>query len=224
MSVLSRRAWIAGLLAIASVGLGCNDGVLNPTIPPITGLVGGPTATNGAGIVSMEIRADALSAEVGTQITMENLSRPAETAAVEASGQPFELLLTQGDVGDTLRVTLTHPEQGLVSREFEVPSPTIADVRNPGASEPVINAGALAQITGEGFCHVALANDVLMAPVDLPEEQLVPIQGETRPGVILFTVPAGYAPGQYTVRVAVAESEGILELYSSDPFTVELVP
>ena len=210
-------------VVLALFGGGCNEGQINRTIPPITGLVGGPTATNGAGIVSVEIRADALSAEVGTSITLENLSRAAETDTVEANAQPFVLLTTQGDIGDTLLVSLTHPEQGPISREFEVPSPTIVDVRNPEASEPVITAGALAQITGEGFCHVALANEVFMAPVGTPEGEVVPIQGETRPGVILFTVPGTFTPGQYTVTVAVAESEGIVEGYVSEPFTVELV-
>lgn len=201
---------------------GCNDDVLHPTIPPITGIVGGPTAGNGTGSVAVEVRADELSAVIGTQIQVQNLSRVTEAATAEANGSTFQTLIIGGDVGDTLRVTLTHPDEGVVNRDFEVPRPTINDVRDTNETASVIYPGGVAQVTGEGFCHAAEANTIIL---ELPDgsTQLLGVQVEPRPGLVFFEVPVELDPGTYKVRVATAGTEGQSPTYVSDPFTVELL-
>ena len=207
-------------LAFAALTLGtaaCNEGAVNGTVPPIAGVVGGPDAQEGNGTVASEIETDGEHADPSEPVTVENLSREVEPGTAEILG-PHTLVLVKGDVGDTLRVTLKHPTEGEVSRNFEVGSPDINEVRDPDGPEQVIHANQPAIITGSGFCISLGCNTVIF------DGNLIATVEEPRPGLLYFNVPPGTSVGNHTVRVAVAGTEGGVAEYLSNEFTVELVP
>lgn len=212
--------FLAALPALAIVGCNNGDVTKGQTVPPIAGIVGGPDAPGGGGSVGIEIRADADQVVGNTEITVTNESFETEDAValVPEAGAEFVTLSVKGDVGHELRVSLTHPEEGPISRVFEVAPPDISEVRDPLGTEPVIHAGALALITGSGFCLAVECNVVLFDATLLVSTA----EGEPRPGVLYFTVPAGADPGPHTVRVATAGTEGGEEHYVSEPFVVTL--
>ena len=135
------------------------------------------------------------------------------------AGAEFLTLKVGGDVGDELRVYVTHPEEGEIDRLFEVTRPKITEVRDPEGPEPVIHAGVAAQITGSGFCVALACNTVVFDGTTL----LATVE-EPRPGLVYFTVPGGAAAGTHTVRVAVAGTEGGTADYVSAAFEVTLAP
>lgn len=210
------------LLAATALAAGCNDGDVTKggSVPPIAGVVGGPDAPGGTGVVGVEIRADETSVVPETEIHVENLDRSVLDAVAEvpAGTVDFVSLKVQADVGDVLRVTLQHPAEGEISRDFEVVPPMIEEVRDPDGPEPVIHAGLPAQITGHGFCVGIDCNVILFGALELPNLE------DARPGVLYFMVPADADPGTHTVRVAVAGTEGDHDPYVSLPFTVTLEP
>lgn len=214
--------FLAFVPALALVGCNNGDVTKGQTVPPIAGIVGGPDAPGGGGSVGIEIRADAERVVGNTEITVSNESFEAEDAVVVVpeAGAEFITLSVKGDVGHELRVSLTHPEEGHISRVFEVAPPEITEVRDPLGTEPVIHAGMLALISGSGFCLAAECNAVLFDSTLLAPAA----EGEPRPGVLHFTVPVGAATGPHTVRVATAGTEGGDEHYVSEPFTVTLEP
>lgn len=210
------------LLAATVLATGCNDGDVTKggSVPPIAGVVGGPDAPGGTGQVGVEIRADAESVVPETEIRLENLDRSVLDGVAEVPAEPVDFvhLKVQGDVGDELRVTLEHPTEGVISRDYVVTPPKITEVRDPEGLDPVIHAGAAAQITGSGFCAAAECNVVVF------DSTHVAILEEARPGLLFFMVPAAADVGTHTVRVAVAGTEGADEDYVSAPFTVTLEP
>lgn len=201
---------------------GCNDGNVTKgsTVPPIAGIIGGPDQPGGAGQVPAEVRADVHSVVPLTTIRLENLSREVEDAVetVPDGGAEFLTLLVTGDVGDELRVSLTHPEEGAIARDFEVTRPQISEVRDPAGPLPVIHAGVAAQVSGSGYCVAAGCNKILL------DSSPLAIMEEPRPGLLYFQVPPGTAPGTHAIRVAVAQTEGAEPSYVSVPFTVTLEP
>lgn len=203
-------------LAIA----GCNDGDVtkNQTVPPIAGVVGGPDQSGGAGEVGMEIRADDESIVTPGEILLENLSRDVDDVVTEvpAGGLEFVFMKIPADVGDELQLSLDHPEEGHVTRIFVVAAPEIDEVRDPEGPELVIHAGLPAQITGSGFCAVGGCNTILF------DNTVLATNEEPRPGLLYFTVPAGAALGDHTIRVATGGTEGNDAAYVSDSFTVTL--
>ena len=211
-----------GILVLAiGGGSGCNEGDVTKgnTVPPIAGIVGGPDTPDGSGDVAVEVRADEASAVPGTQVVVVNLSREVddEVATVPVEGAEFLEFFVQGDVGDELEISLTHPEEGEISREYEVTPPQIHEVRDPEGPDPVIRAGVPAQITGSGFCVSLDCNTIFFDGAPLPNTE------EARPGLLYFMVPGTALPGPHTVRVAVAGDDGTDDRYVSEGFTVTLV-
>ena len=211
------------LLAIAAVAVlvGCNSGDVtkSSTVPPIAGVVGGPDAPGGTGAVGVEVRADAASVVSPSAIVVKNLDRDTEDgiAEVPEGGLEFALLSIKGDVGDRLRVTLEHPDEGTISRDFEITPPKITEVRDPEGPEPVIHAGVAAQITGSGF-----STGLGASSVELDGATHIETSEEVRPGLLYFMVPPGALPGTHTVRVLSAGTEGGDASYASEEFTVTL--
>ena len=208
------------LAFVALVASACNDGDVTKgsTVPPIAGIVGGPSAGGGAGEVGMEIEADEGSVVLPGEIVVKNLSREVADVVTPVPGENGEFVFVkiQADVGDELEVSLEHPEEGHVTRVFEVGSPEIEEVRDPEGPQTVIHAGLAAQISGSGFCSTLDCNAVLF------DSTHVATNAEPRPGLLYFTVPAGAALGEHTVRVATAGTEGGDEDYLSDSFTVSV--
>ena len=206
------------LVTVAAAACNNGDVTKNQTVPPIAGVVGGPDQSGGAGQVGMEIGADEGSIVTPGAILLENLSRDVEDVVTEVpdGGSEFVFMKIAADVGDELQVSLDHPEEGHVSRVFEVGPPEIDEVRDPEGPEPVIHAGLPAQINGSGFCTLGGCNAVLF------DSTVVATNEEPRPGLLFFTVPAGAALGNHTIRVATAGTEGNSEGYVSDAFTVTL--
>lgn len=206
------------LVALAMAA--CNDGDVtkNQTVPPIAGVVGGPDQGGGAGEVGMEIGADEGSIVTPGAIVLENLSRDVDAVVTDVpdGGLEFVFMKIAADVGDELQVSLDHPEEGHVTRVFVVAAPEIDEVRDPEGPEPEIHAGIPAQITGSGFCTVGGCNAVLF------DNTVLATSEEPRPGLLFFTVPAGAALGEHTIRVATGGTEGNDASYVSDAFTVTL--
>lgn len=197
----------------------CNDGDVTKgsTVPPIAGIVGGPSAGGGAGEVGMEIEADEDSVVLPGEIVVKNLSREEVddvVTPVPGENGEFVFVKIQADVGDEIAVSLEHPEEGHITRVFEVGPPEIEEVRDPEGPDPVIHAGLAAQISGSGFCSALDCNTVLF------DSTHIATNADPRPGLLYFTVPAGVALGEHTVRVATGGTDGGNEAYLSDPFTV----
>src|SRR4051812_26213126 len=104
-----KTRWAAlGLpLAIAAAVAACHNDNANRPIPPIAGIDGGPDAPNGTGNVSMQVQSDAASAEPTSTIMVQNLTTGTHASA--PAGGEHVVIALGGDVGDHLRVFLTHP-------------------------------------------------------------------------------------------------------------------
>lgn len=213
-------------VALLGMLVGCsNEGGLNRSIPPIAGVVGGPDEPDGQGMVAVEIQSDESSAIPGTEIRVHNADHATADIVVVASAEvPLQHLLIQADVGDRLRIDLTHPD-GETSAVFAVPRPRIAEARGvleggvfsaPGT----VVRGRVARLQGVGFCHTDACNGIT---VDGGVTPLATVEDE-RPTEIYFFVSTNGAltAGAHTIRVNIATGAGG-EPYLSNAYTVTVL-
>src|SRR5438132_3351721 len=107
----------------AALLAGCNNDSVNKSIPPIAGVVGGPTAPGGSGAVATEV-ADSGALTIGSTITVRNLSN-ASTGTAISDGTGYKTVSVTGDVGNTLRLTVHDAAAGEISHDIDVPRSTI---------------------------------------------------------------------------------------------------
>lgn len=200
---------------------GCNNDSVNRSIPPIAGVVGGPTTPGGGGSVASEVT-DSGSLVAGSTITIRNLQNASTSSAV-ADGTGFKTISVTGDVGNTLRITVRDVDAGEISHDVPVPSPSIHGVLDSDTQHAgIVYFGRTAQIEGEGFCASATCNTIFVTQ----GSTTVPFvtSGDARPGVLVFvaTSSAGLAPGDATVTVATAGTDGTQDAYTSAAFPVTL--
>ena len=204
-------------LAAMAAAAACNDGGVNRSIPPIAGITGGPDAPNGTGDVSMQVQSDAASAVPGSTITVDNLTRGSH-GDTTASGEHVVIPLG-GDVGDQLRVTLQHPVDGQISRDFVVSSPVVDDVIDADTLSSTLRLGHAAHVEGEGFCATVGCDLILLTNGSTTVE--IPTTGDdVLPGLLVFVVPTNQglaATSGYTLQVAVAGTHGETPKYVSAP-------
>lgn len=214
-----RMRWgtLGASLAIAALVAACNTDKVNRSIPPIAGLTGGPDAPDATGNVFMQVQSDAASAEPTSTITVENLTRGTHGSAV--AGGEHVVIPLGGDVGDHLRVSLTHPVDGPVSRDFTVSSPVVHDVLEADTLSPTLQLGRAAQVQGEGFCATAGCDLVLLS--DGTNNYVIPTTGDAPlPGLLVFVVPTNQgiaATSGYTLRISIAGTHGEVDKYVSAP-------
>lgn len=212
-----RWGTLTALLASAAIVAACNNDKVNRSIPPIAGITGGPDAPNGTGNVSMQVQSDAASAEPTSTITVENLTRGTHGSA--PAGGEHVVIPLGGDVGDHLRVFLTHPVDGPISRDFTVSSPVVHDVVDADTLSPTLRLGKTAQVQGEGFCATAGCDRVILR--NGVSTYLIPTSGDAPlPGLLVFVVPTNQgiaATSGYTLQISVAGTHGEVDQYVSAP-------
>jgi hypothetical protein len=222
-----RRMILAGIHVAfaASLAVACNSTTTaNRTIPPIAGLtVGGPTAQGGAGSVSSSVDATAAGLISGTPIKVHNVSRNIDGATVSAPSSGVVIVTVAGDVGDTLRFTLSPVSTGELSREYSVPSPTLHNVQTEGQQPGHVLRGHNATITGEGFCAEPSNNRIFIDGND----QGGGAAQQVTPGSLVFLVPADLnTAGGFThsIQVAIDGAADSDLVYSSHTFEVTIDP
>ena len=212
------RILLASLTAVLAClfATACNNtDVRNRTIPPIAGVtVGGPTAQNGAGQVSVSVNDADANVIAGQQIQLDNITRGGTTSA-HASGTT-DLLFIPGDVGDTLRITLpTH--DGLVQRDYEVTRPTIAEISS-GAGGNVVITNQVSAIIGNGFCTEA-SNDLVLIDGVTMNGGNIESSPAPAPGEIHYLIPATLDTSMsHTLTVVIDGADGADVKYASEPF------
>ena len=221
MKTLNRILTIVLLAALAA----CNEGGLsNRTIPPIAGIVGGPDQPNGNGNVAMEIQGGGDNVVSGQPIRIRNISHATyPTAEITATVSELQHISVRGDVGDELEIRLTHPTEGVITRDdFVVPSPRISAVHSEAPSElGFIRQGHGAVMEGEGFCGTPTCSQIFV------DADLTPIGTleSPRPGLLYFAVATNgqLTVGTHTLRLNVASgADG--DAYQSNTYEVTVLP
>lgn len=220
-STRTQRILLAATAAVvlAVVSTACNNtDIKNRTIPPIAGVtVGGPTAQDGNGNVGVAVNEAEAEVVPGSTIQVLNVTRNV-SSSVEAAASPVPTVVpVQGDVGDTIRVTLQVQNFGSGSHDYDVPSPAITDVSSGAGADGAVLVGQHALITGEGFCHDVTAETVFIDGTALEPSAL----GDGTPTSLGFVVPATLSTAfTHTLQLTVAGAGTDVPKYASQPVTI----